>query len=308
MTANGSVLWLLNLDAEEELAAAGAYVRSKAMQGIVRDKAGPLMGRLVLAQDRVLDGEVVVSGGPVLAWCPSPFAQATCERHGLALLGALPIGVLRKVNHKAFAAEHADEILTLAGAQPIPKWVCQDMQQVQARLAQRIDQPTLVRRAYGAAGRAQLRLKDHTIDAGAQSWLRAGLRSGSLVLEPLVQVLWEASTCGWVEPDGTIHTRAPTRQNYDKQGAWIGNWIGPDAQQVPMEFQETLLAAAHSSAQALSRAGYSGPFGIDSFAYLRPDQKIGLHPVSDINARFTMDWADSFPDWLRSGRLIDLCS
>ena len=40
--------------------------------------------------------------------------------------------------------------------------------------------------------------------------------------------------------------------------------------------------------EALRRAGFSGPLGIDAFAYRGVDGKIRLKPVVEINPRYTM--------------------
>ena len=47
------------------------------------------------------------------------------------------------------------------------------------------------------------------------------------------------------------------------------------------------------AAEVLARAGYFGPFGIDAYRHRAQDgsARTVLNPLSEINARFTMDWA-----------------
>jgi hypothetical protein len=50
-----------------------------------------------------------------------------------------------------------------------------------------------------------------------------------------------------------------------------------------------LEEAVAAAGAALARAGYFGPFGIDAFRHRGREGEV-LNPLSEINARFTMDW------------------
>jgi hypothetical protein len=41
-------------------------------------------------------------------------------------------------------------------------------------------------------------------------------------------------------------------------------------------------------AEALARAGYFGPFGIDAYLWRRAPGALELNPQSELNARYTM--------------------
>ena len=58
---------------------------------------------------------------------------------------------------------------------------------------------------------------------------------------------------------------------------------------VAQRLQEALEAAG----RALAEAGHHGAFGIDAFLH-RWKGSVELNPLSEINARYTMDWALSF--------------
>ena len=52
-----------------------------------------------------------------------------------------------------------------------------------------------------------------------------------------------------------------------------------------------LEEAAARAGEALAAAGYFGPFGIDAYEHRVPGgRERVLNPLSEINARFTMDW------------------
>ena len=53
-----------------------------------------------------------------------------------------------------------------------------------------------------------------------------------------------------------------------------------------------MVRALGASAQALSAAGYFGPFGIDGFRYRDAQGRGGrLQSMGELNARFSMAWA-----------------
>ena len=48
---------------------------------------------------------------------------------------------------------------------------------------------------------------------------------------------------------------------------------------------------------ALRRAGYFGPFGLDAFHYRGSDGALRFHGCSDVNARFSMAWGIGMGGW-----------
>ncbi len=52
-----------------------------------------------------------------------------------------------------------------------------------------------------------------------------------------------------------------------------------------------MAGEARLVADALSRAGYFGPFGVDAYRYRDREQQLRLQPRSEINARYTMGFA-----------------
>ena len=301
MSTRTPAQWILNLDAEEELDTAGPYRRSGDMRRILLDKRRALLGRLVLGDDSILEDDAAAPiQGPAISWCPTRSVKDQCQHLGIELRGALDPLVLAKVNGKAFGTRLAKSLPAADFPGVLPRQVCETQGQVERVLLQDHGLSDaallwLARRNFGAAGRGQVRLAP-----GIKTpWIRTSLARGPLILEPWVEKVWEASTCGFIEPDGTVHMGKPASQLYTSHRTWIGS--GPE----PLESKhaESLSMAAHMAASALVDAGYHGPFGVDSFGYVDMHSKIRIQPISDLNARFTMAWPDSFPEWLRSGRL-----
>src|SRR4051812_13097270 len=99
--------WVLNLDAEEELARPAGYSPSRAVLArclALSESLRPLLGPgdLVIAQN----APPSLQGGNYVgrAWCPTPRALQTLSRAGVRPPPAPGVEVLRKVNHRAFCA------------------------------------------------------------------------------------------------------------------------------------------------------------------------------------------------------------
>ena len=290
----GGHVWVLNLDAEHELATAGRYTRSRALAALVARQSGRLLGTLVAAGDVVVDGEPsaaeleLLRGRPGLAWSPTPTALARLRSAGAEVEAAPPLAVLREVNARPFAAAVREP---LRGAS-FEKHLARDLESALARLALPADRGWLVRRPFGAAGRGRRRLRAGRPEPGDErAWLAASLAIGPLVIEPWVEIVREYTRSGWVTPEGQVLVAPPCFQETTPAGAWTRTEAAqPD--DVPRADDEALARALERAGRALSSAGYFGPFGIDAFRHRRPERpsESALNPLSEINARFTMDW------------------
>jgi hypothetical protein len=284
---------VLNLDAEHELATAGRYTRSRALSALVAREREKLRGTLVAAGDVVVDGLPTAAelealrGRPGLAWSPTPTALARLRAAGAVVGAAPPLAVLRAVNARPFAAAVREP---LAGAS-FEKHVVRDLESALARLALPAAGGWLVRRSYGAAGRGRRRLRAGRPAGGERAWLVASLAIGPLVIEPWVEIVREYTRSGWVAPSGEVIVAPPCFQETTQAGAWTRTEAArPD--EVPRADDAELARALECAGRALSAAGYHGPFGIDAFRHRRPERpsESALNPLSEINARFTMDW------------------
>ncbi len=294
--------WVLNLDAEHEFEIGRTFQPSRHLREIVLRERARLLGNLVGPQDVVLTEEELARdpersrarGLRGLAWSPTPRALALLAAAGAEVAPAPSFEVLRRVNSRPFAAvlraPHAegsfakevatteDEVLSLL-ARP-------------ARLA---PDGWLVRRTFGTAGRGRRRIAAGAPRAAERAWLAAGLRRGPLVVEPWVRVTREYTRSGWVRPNGTVSIARPCFQETDAAGAWTRSESAArgDVSRADDARLEAMMAEVGA---ALVAAGYFGPFGIDAYRHRVPGgtQEV-LNPMSEINVRFTMDWATGMP-------------
>jgi hypothetical protein len=110
-----------------------------------------------------------------------------------------------------------------------------------------------------------------------------------------VQVVREYTRSGWVDEGGSIAVSRPCFQQTTAQGAWTKTECA-DAGAVSREDDDRLSETMQRVGEALARERYFGPFGIDAYRHRALDGAHAtiLNPLSEINARFTMDWATAF--------------
>ena len=287
------IAWLLNLDADEELADPDGYVRSESMARRVRRYARQTAG-LAAPEDIILDvdPEPVRGGLPGdflgRAWCPTPRALGALQRAGATVPPAPPLDVLRRVNCRRFAARLAQP---LDGARYVSR--LEDLDDHLATLASDASHAAttwVVKRAFGFAGRGQRRLRLPVRDAATRRWLVATLagRDGAQV-EPWVERLADFGLHGWIEPDGAIRLGTPTVQTCDARGAWLRSRLATAAD-LEASARNALNAMGERAAHALQAARYFGPFGVDAYRWRDPRGGVRFNPCSDINARYSMGW------------------
>lgn len=283
--------WVLNLDAEHELEAPGSYAPTARLRAIVADRAELLSGALVGSDDVVLREDAPpdprARGRPGLAWCMTARARATLEAAGAIPVESPGVDVLRRVNARVFARDVRSRLLERGAHGAFAKDVAHSLEDALRLVARPAPGGWLVRRPFGAAGRGRRRLFAGWPDEAELAWLVASLRLGPLVIEPWVGVTREFTRSGLVRIDGTVVVAGPGLQS-TRDGAWTSTRVAR-TDDVGRADDEVLEAACFRAGEALAQAGFFGPFGVDAFRY-RDGAREVLNPLSEINARMTMDW------------------
>lgn len=279
-------LWLLNFDADDELAHPAGYTPSASVLTRFASLASRLSGLIP-------QGDVVAPvsrSGPERrqgtwegrAFCPTPRALRELRHAGVALPHSPPLDVLRRVNHRAFSAELGQ---FLPGARYV-----RSRDELLETLATATG-PWVLKRAFGFAGRGRQRLRSNRLDASVEPFVRASLESGDgLEVEPWVRRALDVGLHGYIARDKTITLSDPTRQDTDEAGAWVRS--APLIGGVLTAAEEhALFGEGKGVAEALVRAGYFGPFGIDGYRWKDEHGTLRFNPRTDINARYSMGWA-----------------
>ncbi len=283
-----SYAWVLNLDAELELARArpGYVPQRKLSEQLALHGASSraLLGPLdfELRSDRALPADRATN---VLgrAWCPTPLAVATMRRCGIEPEPHPAPSVLRRVNHRRFSHE-------LGGGLPRQAYVT--TRDELSRLLGDHRERWLMKRPLGFAGRGQQRAIGPLSDK-QWSWVDASLKRDGLLVEPLVQPTIELSLHGFVWPDGRYELGRICVQDVSERGAFRGVRLALAAELGEVE-RRALYERAEAAACALLSASYFGPFGIDAYRYVR-DGAVGFCALGELNARYTLGFATGFP-------------
>jgi hypothetical protein len=292
-------LWVLNLDAERELAKPLRYQPDQATLKLLsqhRKRAH----RLLQAGDGILTAEGIWSpeGGrehlhplPTQgewlgeAWCPTPWALAQLARQAGVVVPKTPsLECLRQVNGKDFAVGLRPQIHERLALPPASGEFFTDETQLLARLADAAPAGWLLKRRFGFAGRGQRRITRALIPDDAR-WIRHSMARGGVVAEPIRHIELEVSIHGRIAGASCV-LGPPQRLRMDRAGR-LGDCRPLRRGEVDSAFWTALEQAASDVATALVASGYWGPFGVDAYVW----SDAGAHelqPVSEINARYTM--------------------
>lgn len=295
MSSAEPVAWVLNLDAEDELARSGAHTPSDVMTARIESLLPRLRG-LVREGDRIVwpGSERAERGQWGRAWCLTRWARMKMEQAGLRVPPSPTTEVLRRVNHRRFA-QKLGQALPTAGWAATPEQLEALLSEETALRRVSADGSWLIKRPLGYAGRGRKKLRPGPRSAADQAWLDASLREGDgLQVEPHVARELDCALHGWLAEDGQCTFGQPTLQQLDATGAWQSTELGPPLTQAELD---TLMREAERTAAALHHEGYFGPFGLDAFRWRAPDGALHFQPRSEVNARYSMGWAVGMGDF-----------
>lgn len=277
------IAWLLNLDAELELAAPRHYAPSPLLAARI-DALIPRLTQLLTHHDRVLGRDLPpYEAGEVLAFCPTPTALARIASAGLVAPDAPSLSVLQQVNSRAFCAALGQ---SLPGAQYV-----RDL----ATLQQLLLGPWpargwLLKRDFGFAGRERRRVLTLPLDPSSLGFARRSFERGEgLQVEPWCEPTHDFALHGYVFRTGRVLLGEPVVQHNDARGSWVHTRAVLAGELADHE-RAAQRDATDAAGRALARAGYFGPFGTDAFRFVAPGGQTAFQPRSEINARFSMGY------------------
>ena len=276
--------WVLNLDAELELARPGfEYVpRQKLLQQLAIHGQGS-QALLGAADVLVVPGATLGASFVGRAWCPTPLAIAALSAAGVPAEPHPEASVLRRVNHRLFASE-------AGGGLPEQRYFT-ERAPLEA-LLKRAERPWLCKRPMAFAGRGQMRFYGPISDK-QWSWLDVSLAQDGLIVEPLVMPTLELSLHGFIWPDGRAELGRICVQHVTDRGVFRGVRLAEPGE-LEAGDQRALFEQGERMAGLLHGAGYFGPFGLDAYRYELAG-KSGFCALSEVNARYTMSFVTGFP-------------
>ncbi len=277
--------WLLNLDADIELEAPRHYRVDAAREARMRSLHAR-MDMLLRPGDVILDAAQASEAGSsprVLAFCPTPSALARLSALGLAAPAAPSLSVLQSANSRAFCA-------ALGQTLPYAQYVESMEALVSVLKSGGPYREFILKRPFGFAGRERRKAHVDGLDASTRGFAERSFRAGAgLQVEPWLPRGRDYALHGYITPDGRIHRGPLMRQECDAMGRWERSRQA-EAGELDPAFLALLAREFEAAAQALSRIGYFGPFGLDAFEYTDAEGKLAFQPRSEINARFSMGY------------------
>jgi hypothetical protein len=280
------IAWLLNLDADQELADPVHYRPSPEMEQRILSLSSK-MSLLLRPCDLILnqnsEDEAKALCRWTLAFCPTSHARARLRALGRDLSDAPAMSILARANSRSFCAELGQ---TLPGAHYVT-----DMQTLREVLRSAPPERDFVlKRPFGFAGRERSLARGGQLDPSTLGFVeRTFARGGGLQVEPWLQRVTDFALHGYLLPTGELLRGPLVRQACDRMGRWLGSELARP-EWLASTHSDALLVALEDSARALHGLGYFGPFGIDAFTYVDAGGTLLFQPRSEINARFTMGY------------------
>jgi hypothetical protein len=290
--ATRRLAWVLNLDADLELAAGPGYEPRKTVRAGMKPHVAQLATSLVGDDDLLVDETSPVgsaAGARGRAFCPTPRAIAILERAGAEPEPHPSLEILRRVNSRAFASG-------LGATLPDAAFVTDAaVLRRMLRAEPSISATWRVKHAFGMTGRNQRVIDPATLRepdlASVEGWMKSG---NGVQIEPDVAIDNEYAMHAFIAQDGTFERGAIVAQRCDARGGWIATERLAALPSALGDLAERLAREVDMVAAALFAAGYFGPFGIDAYTYRDRAGTLAFQPRSEINARYSMGFAIGF--------------
>lgn len=277
--------WILNLDADLELARGPGYAPSARVTASMRPHVESLARKLLEPGDVLLSDGDRAEGFVGRAFCPTPRAIEALRRAGADVAPHPPVEVLRLVNARGFCAELGE---TMEDASFVTTeeaaW------SVLAR-SPRLSDAWRIKRAFGMAGRGHRVVTPSSLTRADTTTIRAGIAEGGVQIEPNVALVTEYAIHGMLDAHGEARLGRVCVQRCDAHGQWRAT---EPLQGGDPAIVRALVEEAERVAEALAKAAYFGPFNVDAFTYRDRQGRVRFQPRSEINARYSMGFAVGF--------------
>lgn len=143
-----------------------------------------------------------------------------------------------------------------------------------------------IKAEFGMSGRERILGRGREVSAEHSNWLAKRLaRDGAAVFEPWVDHVEETGVQFTVPKAGPPVFEGLTPMIADASGTYRGSRI---VDEKLVKRWSAAIDVCRRAAERIQQLGYFGPLGIDAAYYREGDGSLGLRPLQDINARYTM--------------------
>jgi hypothetical protein len=293
----------MNADFETELAASaeGAYRRPSSYLALNR-RLAPHLLRLAGAGDALLVeeppsesfiSEAARRGVELLTldsarrqadriftpWGWTPGVVALGGRVG-ARVAPVAVETVRRVNSKLWSHALEQELgIGMPGACAAGSFA--ELADALARACPRADDKWVIKSPFGFAARERVLGRGARLEGAQATWVRRRFAAGeTLIFQPWLDRVREYGVTLEIAPGGEINLHGISDLQTNGAGTGTGYLLGRKIDSARRAELETIARVVGAR---LFREGYTGPAGMDALEHAG-----GLHPLLEINARYTM--------------------
>ncbi|WP_080905671.1 hypothetical protein [Parabacteroides sp. Marseille-P3160] len=235
-----------------------------------------------------------------MPWGISPQSVSLFERlNHESILPPLWKEEYRTLTGRQTAADCLDkikEILPLAQEISTPRFSSTE-QEVEEYL--RLHRPPfLLKTPYSSSGRGLLWIENQTLNEKERIWLRGAFRKqGSVSIEPVLKKRNDFAMEFYSDGKGNVSYEGLSLMGNNSKGKFQNCALGTEAEMesallfntafTPLDLQKTREAVMAVMRSALASV-YEGYFGVDMLLYVNEDGIMRIHPLVEINLRYTM--------------------
>jgi len=296
----------MNADFETELAAgAAAYRRPHSFVALNRRLAPHLLqlaavGDALLVEESPAEslGSEAARRGVELLTIDSARPQANRIftpwgwTHGMVALGErvgagggggvppVSLETVRRVNSKLWSHALEQELgVGMAGARAASSFA--ELEEAVARACPREDDKWVIKSPFGFAARERVLGRGARLEGAQATWARRQIAGGeTLIFQPWLERVREYGVTLEIASGGEVNLVGISDLQTNGAGTGTGYLLG---RKIDSGRRAELESMARLVGARLYREGYTGPAGVDALEHTR-----GLHPLLEINARYTM--------------------
>jgi hypothetical protein len=212
-------------------------------------------------------------------WGWTPNTVALGERVG-ARVPAVSLDVVRRVNSKLWSHRLEQELgVAMPGAAVAESFA--ELEAAVARACPRAEDKWVIKSPFGFAARERVLGRGARLEGAQATWARRQFAAGeTLIFQPWLERVREYGVTLEIKASGRVDLRGISDLQTNGAGTGTGYLLGR-----PLDAgrRRELESMARVVAARLYAEGYTGPAGLDALEHTK-----GLHPLLEINARYTM--------------------
>ena len=195
-----------------------------------------------------------------------------------------PLETIKKINNRKFCNEIGIENdFGVPGSQ-----FCMSMYDFQKAVdALQSEYPLVIKPAFGGSGFGIKVVNSIEEIQANHGHIENCIQHGGFTLEPWCKRIYDLSTNLYLNSDGRIENMRHQRLFSNDYGSFFGIYLSPHDSLLE-KWTQRLSETAIRASEEISKTGYFGPLGFDSFVYKSKDSGESLAPVIEINGRHVM--------------------